>query len=413
MIRSGERSSSCVAPTASGSGSAPERDQRLEHEQDGALAGGRLAHPESGEMGHREGDRAGSAAQGQDPRLDLGRGEAVHDEAAGERVEAAHVVLVEVSEERLAEQLVTPAGQDAPGGEVDLEDQEVLVAADVADRDPLEAGARAAPSRWTPPPVARAVSPMTSKPCTPPGLAFAAESRFPPCSATHFGTTESTTESGTATSRATLRDGSHARTGLLPFSAWRLTSPPRSIRTPVARPNTSAPVPGSGPLPTCSRGLGWAGLQHLRLGVHRGRGERRRPGHREERQPDLGWRHDRGRCLRGSAGDLHQRPATADRVPCATRGLRSTLVRHGTTLGASVTIVCGVTIGPYAMIGAGAVVTRDVPAHVVAAGVPARPVGWACVCGRPVDPPHACECGRRFRLTADGGLAELDPADRS
>ncbi len=90
-----------------------------------------------------------------------------------------------------------------------------------------------------------------------------------------------------------------------------------------------------------------------------------------------------------------------------------TLVRHGTTLGASVTIVCGVTIGPYAMIGAGAVVTRDVPAHVVAAGVPARPVGWACVCGRPVDPPHACECGRRFRLTADGGLAELDPADRS
>jgi len=55
---------------------------------------------------------------------------------------------------------------------------------------------------------------------------------------------------------------------------------------------------------------------------------------------------------------------------------RPTLVRQGATLGANVTIVCGVTIGTYAFIGAGAVVTRDVPAFALMTGVPARQVGW-------------------------------------
>lgn len=53
-----------------------------------------------------------------------------------------------------------------------------------------------------------------------------------------------------------------------------------------------------------------------------------------------------------------------------------TLVREGATLGANCTIVCGVTIGSYAFIAAGAVVTRDVPPHALMAGVPARQIGW-------------------------------------
>lgn len=55
---------------------------------------------------------------------------------------------------------------------------------------------------------------------------------------------------------------------------------------------------------------------------------------------------------------------------------RPTLVRKGATLGANCTIVCGVTIGEYAFIGAGTVVTRDVPAHALVTGVPARHSGW-------------------------------------
>lgn len=58
-----------------------------------------------------------------------------------------------------------------------------------------------------------------------------------------------------------------------------------------------------------------------------------------------------------------------------------TLVRRGATIGANATIVCGVTIGSYALIGAGAVVKMDVPDYALVVGVPARQIGWACKCG--------------------------------
>ena len=58
-----------------------------------------------------------------------------------------------------------------------------------------------------------------------------------------------------------------------------------------------------------------------------------------------------------------------------------TLVRRGASIGANATIVCGVTLGEYAFVGAGAVVTKDVADYAVVTGVPARRTGWVCQCG--------------------------------
>lgn len=77
--------------------------------------------------------------------------------------------------------------------------------------------------------------------------------------------------------------------------------------------------------------------------------------------------------------------------------VRPTLVQKGATLGANCTIVCGHTIGGYAFIGAGAVVTKDVPAHALVAGNPARPIGWMCECGGKIDSNQLCPiCNKQF-----------------
>jgi UDP-2-acetamido-3-amino-2,3-dideoxy-glucuronate N-acetyltransferase len=60
---------------------------------------------------------------------------------------------------------------------------------------------------------------------------------------------------------------------------------------------------------------------------------------------------------------------------------RKTHVRRGSSIGANATIVCGVTLGEYSFVGAGAVITKDVPAHALMAGVPAKRIGWMCQCG--------------------------------
>lgn len=86
--------------------------------------------------------------------------------------------------------------------------------------------------------------------------------------------------------------------------------------------------------------------------------------------------------------------------------MNPTLVQYGATIGANATIVCGNTIGRWALIAAGAVVTRNVPAYALMAGVPARQAGWVCECGLTLREPYRCGCGRFYRLE-NGRLAEV------
>ena len=101
---------------------------------------------------------------------------------------------------------------------------------------------------------------------------------------------------------------------------------------------------------------------------------------------------------------------TNDRTPRAAappedRVLIPTLIRRGATIGANATILCGLTIGRWAFVGAGAVVTHDVPDHVLVYGNPARPHGFMCRCGRKLTPELACAvCGAVYDPMEEGGL---------
>ena len=92
-----------------------------------------------------------------------------------------------------------------------------------------------------------------------------------------------------------------------------------------------------------------------------------------------------------------------------------TLVRRGATIGANATIICGVTLGAYSFIGAGAVVRADVPDFALMVGVPARQAGWMCQCGERLalrDGRASCPaCGAGYR-EAGGVLTLIDPPGR-
>ncbi len=83
---------------------------------------------------------------------------------------------------------------------------------------------------------------------------------------------------------------------------------------------------------------------------------------------------------------------------------RPTRVGRGASIGANAVIVCGHDVGEHAVVGAGAVVTKDVPPYALVVGNPARRMGWVCRCAvrlAPVDTPRCAECGATYRVVAD------------
>ena len=77
--------------------------------------------------------------------------------------------------------------------------------------------------------------------------------------------------------------------------------------------------------------------------------------------------------------------------------ITETLVKKGASIGANATIICGVTIGEYATVGSGSVVTKNVPSHGLVVGNPARQIGWVCECGYKLNNDYVCnECGKIY-----------------
>lgn len=95
------------------------------------------------------------------------------------------------------------------------------------------------------------------------------------------------------------------------------------------------------------------------------------------------------------------------KYPKGAEGYKKTLVKYGATIGANATVVCGNTIGKWAMIASGAVVTKDIPDYALMAGVPAKQIGWVCECGEVLKEGLLCEsCGRKYILE-DEKLKEI------
>ena len=91
------------------------------------------------------------------------------------------------------------------------------------------------------------------------------------------------------------------------------------------------------------------------------------------------------------------------KYPKGHENYKRTIIKHGASIGANATIVCGHTIGEWAMIGAGAVVTTNVMNHALMLGVPAARKGWVCECGEILKDGLTCsKCNRTYKETVDG-----------
>jgi UDP-2-acetamido-3-amino-2,3-dideoxy-glucuronate N-acetyltransferase len=97
--------------------------------------------------------------------------------------------------------------------------------------------------------------------------------------------------------------------------------------------------------------------------------------------------------------DLRPRSGRYKRPPST---FLPTRVGRGATVGANATVVCGHALGAYAMVAAGAVVTKDVPPHVLVSGVPARARGFVCACGESLPPTLRCACGLAYARAGAG-----------
>ena len=91
---------------------------------------------------------------------------------------------------------------------------------------------------------------------------------------------------------------------------------------------------------------------------------------------------------------------------------RATRVGRGATIGANATVICGTSLGEYCFVGAGAVVTHDVPPFALVTGVPARTVGWVCQCGERLSLPAAPAPGSTAQCAACGEAYEMGDALR-
>ena len=95
------------------------------------------------------------------------------------------------------------------------------------------------------------------------------------------------------------------------------------------------------------------------------------------------------------------------KYPKGSVGYKRTLLKKGATVGANATVVCGHVIGEWAMVAAGAVVTKNVPNHALVGGVPAKQMGWVCECGQILKADLTCpDCGRRYEK-ADNEIVEV------
>lgn len=99
------------------------------------------------------------------------------------------------------------------------------------------------------------------------------------------------------------------------------------------------------------------------------------------------------------------------KYPKGSAGYKKTKIREGASIGANATIVCGHTVGKWALIGSGAVVTKDVPDHALMLGVPAEQKGWVCECGAVLDFNEDiahCTCGRSYQIRMDHETTTLE-----